>query len=208
MEKQKRFALAVFLRILLNVSRYAIMISGGLFFIGMLIALITSPADYPLPLSIRFNLDSSLHQIHAVASGVHQGTVEAASGVLNITYSGRGWIAVGMLLLLVVIGEAWIVLHNLWRIMQTVTKGMPFVRENARRLRIIGIAIIAFELLLTLAGYFTRQWVAASFIIDGVTLRQSFDVDYDTIVAGLLILVLSEVFRHGTNLEEDQSLTV
>jgi hypothetical protein len=46
------------------------------------------------------------------------------------------------------------------------------------------------------------------FVGDGIRFVTNFDLNLGTIVAGLAILVIAEVFRAGTRLAEDQSLTI
>jgi hypothetical protein len=50
--------------------------------------------------------------------------------------------------------------------------------------------------------------VPATFSADGLRFTARADVNLFAIVNGLIILVLAEVFREGTRLHDDQSLTV
>ena len=56
--------------------------------------------------------------------------------------------------------------------------------------------------------YFAHVYVAAHFAADHLRFTAWPDVDVLAIVSALILLVLAEVFRTGTRLDEDQSLTV
>ena len=84
----------------------------------------------------------------------------------------------------------------------------PFVPANAARIRWIGLAVIVGELARTAVIYAENVYARAYYAIPGVT----FDVvplpTFWPIILGLLILVIAEVFRAGTRLDEEQSLTI
>jgi hypothetical protein len=157
---------------------------------------------------VRFELDSSHHQIHTPTLGIDNIVIEEVSGFLTAQSTSRGLIAVEMLLLVIVFGSGWITVNNLWRMMHAVTKGTPFVRENARRLRDIGLVFMAAEVLCSITMFFVQNWMAANFTLDNIRLKTSFYMDWSSIIFGLVTLVFAEIFRRGTTLEEDQSLTV
>ena len=81
--------------------------------------------------------------------------------------------------------------------------------ENAGRIRNVGVAVIAIELLTH--GYFFWSYflfVAGRVSIDGARLSPTFDPSLLTIAGGVLLILVAEVFRIGTRMREEQRLTV
>ena len=90
------------------------------------------------------------------------------------------------------------VVERLLEILKTLRFGSPFVKENADRFRKLGWALLIGE---------------GSKILIGV-LAAIFDADVDTglegitLIAVVAVFVLSEVFREGARMKEEQDLTV
>jgi hypothetical protein len=83
------------------------------------------------------------------------------------------------------------VLGQLRAVFRTLGDGQPFVAANATRIRWIAYAVILGELARSGLRFDVRP-----------------DFNVLAIIAGLIIFVIAEVFRAGTRLDEDQSLTV
>ena len=116
-------------------------------------------------------------------------------------------IAPALFVILMLAGALW-VLHQLRAVFSTLRDGQPFVPANATRIRWIGWTVILGELTRAAVTYLTNTFAASHFSADGLRFTARADVNLFAIVNGLIILVLAEVFREGTRLDEDQSLTV
>ncbi|MFC1619859.1 DUF2975 domain-containing protein [Candidatus Neomarinimicrobiota bacterium] len=100
------------------------------------------------------------------------------------------------------------------RIVGTLKTGSPFIVENARRLRWIAVLIIGLgvsERFFTWTYYrlFTSKIELAG--IDPHMLKLNdltFGMPWDFLTAGILVLLLAEVFRMGVELQDEQRLTV
>lgn len=102
-----------------------------------------------------------------------------------------------------------ITIHNLLLILSTVTKKNPFQYVNVQRIRMIGYIIIGG----TFIKAFVSTWlgiIEKDFLrIPYVTIETYHDMDYYSMIfTGLVILVLSEIFRKGAKLKEDSDLTI
>jgi hypothetical protein len=106
------------------------------------------------------------------------------------------------------IGLTLMFLHNLRRIFQRVRAGAPFDATNALRLRWLGLLSLGIALLIGLSEFVTSQLVKGSVISERVQVQLGLSVDMSLVFFGLVLLALAEVFRHGAELEAEQSLTV
>jgi len=125
---------------------------------------------------------------------------------LNLT---SPWVApaAGALLIggAVYVAGAILIVGRLRRIFQTLIAGDPFHPDNARRLRVIGIALAVLEIWRYFAGGLFRLAAhghvpARFFAGGGVSLTAWFAV--------LAIVVLAEVFREGARLRGEAELTI
>ena len=95
-----------------------------------------------------------------------------------------------------------VIFSRLRRVFGTLTVGDPFRPENVGRLRQVGLALVALEIL----GYAVRlavAWLApeaASANIDVINLTAWFSI--------LVVFVLAEVFREGARLRGEAELTI
>ncbi|MDR3609322.1 MAG: DUF2975 domain-containing protein [Ignavibacteriaceae bacterium] len=97
------------------------------------------------------------------------------------------------------------------KIVNTVIAGDPFVPQNGKRLRIISLIIIFLPIIIQL-----NVWVATKQAISALQyprwgirfdfLDNSSLITY--IVIGIFVFIVSEVFRIGISLKEEQELTV
>jgi hypothetical protein len=99
-------------------------------------------------------------------------------------------------------------LAQLRAVFRTLRAGQPFVPANAMRIRRIAYAVILCELLRSAGTYLGMRYAMTHFVIQGLRLQMRWDLSIVAIVAGLIILVIAEVFREGARLDEEQSLTV
>jgi len=95
-------------------------------------------------------------------------------------------------------------------IIKATVKGDPFVKENLKRIRIIG----AIFMIVPFALQAWRNYLISSLIstinVENVrlTASNSNEIVLISLAAGLFFLALSEVFRIGASLKEENELTV
>lgn len=95
-------------------------------------------------------------------------------------------------------GVALYVVERLLELLRTLRLGSPFVKENAVRFQHVGIALVIGE------ASKIALWIVGM-IVD-VEIEP--DLDMMTLIAIAAVFVLSEVFREGARLKEEQDLTV
>lgn len=132
-------------------------------------------------------------------------------GILHFETGNRGYIALTGLSIFIYLALFMIVVIQLRGFFTTVTEYKPFVRRNARRIRIIGLAFIiggAVKVLYSLGFYF---YLRETFRIEGASLYlEAFKngVNLDSVLLGVVVLVIAEIFNVGAKLQEEQALTV
>jgi hypothetical protein len=143
----------------------------------------------------------------SIAFRMHKLYVELS--YLNMPRTMVAAIYLGLLVLLTLFFIGVVQIANMF---EDVGCGKPFVIENARRLRIIGFAMAGgavFQLLwkLGLLVAFHREIdIAGAKVPYMLFAHQMFSPGL--FFGGLVVLVISEVFRLGNRLEEEQKLTI
>ncbi|PHR60147.1 MAG: hypothetical protein COA43_07550 [Robiginitomaculum sp.] len=102
-----------------------------------------------------------------------------------------------------------VILKQLRLICQTLVSGDPFVPENAQRLRVIWIAVAIAEILrLVSATGLATLHANGQNIVDAPDQTLTMDLRLYVWFSVLVLIVLSEVFREGARLRQEQKLTV
>jgi len=107
------------------------------------------------------------------------------------------------LMLLVV----WIV-DQLRQVFRTLQHRDPFVAENAVRIRRMGIGVILIEIVRSGAVLFWSYSASSLVAADGAPFVPATRFGSPALLYGLIIMAVAEVFREGTRLKEEQSLTI
>lgn len=156
-------------------------------------------------LPVAFELDAGTAQVTSLDRR-NSGTIEHATGTLRLTAPDRAWLAVAAAALMV--GLTLWILAELAALCRSVRDGQPFAPRNAVRIRRLALAFVLAEVSRAAIVYTAHMYVAAHFAAESLRLTASPRVDALGIVSALILLVLAEVFRTGTRLDEDQSLTI
>ncbi len=101
------------------------------------------------------------------------------------------------------LGVILVVLHRLRRIFRRLVEGRPFLDENARSLRFIGLAVVVGELALAAIQYFGQRAITRGLSSAELSFHASFAPRPAVILAGLILMIVAEVFREGTKMRAD-----
>ena len=96
-----------------------------------------------------------------------------------------------------------IILHFIRKILITVKNKNPFCLENVKRLRVLGFTFIALEILIA-----TGVAVITYYDLKIFSEMHRFFPGYGGFITGGIMLVLSEVFRIGIKLKNENKLTI
>ena len=136
------------------------------------------------------------------------GRIEELRGNLRFPVRNGAFVSGSVCLIMLLLGFLLWVLTQLRHIFRSLSRGLPFIPENARRIRWVGFTVIFGELARAALVYFWSYYTSLHFTANGARLVASTDFSVITIAGGFAILVIAEVFREGTRLHEDQSLTI
>ena len=96
------------------------------------------------------------------------------------------------------------ILYNLRKIFRSLRVGEPFAYENFARLQKIGVFVLSFAILDFGKSLFNRYLLQQHFWGHGKDYTAKLSFGIDTILIGLVILVLAEIFRHGYKLKTEK----
>lgn len=206
----RKAPIASFLMVLLNIAWYVVAVALALTACLAAVSVFhdsggTSELDIP----VSFNVDALALQVGAPSLGIESAHLHNVRG--SLTFPAR---AVGSLVAPVLAGLAIMFAVVLWvvgqlrAVFRTLRDGQPFVPANAIRIRRIGFVVIIGEFLRAAIVFAANSYAMNHFSANGLRFDARPDLNLFTIVHGLIILAIAEVFRAGTRLDEEQSLTI
>lgn len=156
-------------------------------------------------LPVAFELDAGAAQVTSVDRR-SSGAIERSTGMLRLAGPEQPWFA--MAGAAVMMGLLLWILAELAALCRSVRDGRPFAARNAMRIRRLALAVVLAEGSRAAVVYAANAYVAAQFAADHLRFTARPHINLFAIVSALILLVLAEVFRTGTQLDEDRSLTV
>jgi hypothetical protein len=106
------------------------------------------------------------------------------------------------------------IVYFLRQIVATLKTGGPFTGENARRLRWVAVLIIGMGVAERLFTWSYYRLLVSKVELAGIQAHMvklsdlTFGKPWDYLTAGILVLLLAEVFRLGVEMQDEQRLTV
>jgi Protein of unknown function (DUF2975) len=159
-----------------------------------------------IPVSVR--IDDRTRRLSAPGLGIEQAQLFDLQGTLRFPPRWGAFFVANLVLAVCSFGLALWILGLLRSLIGALRAGQPFVAANARRVRLIGWAVIIGEIVRAAVVYFENRYAMTHFAAEGLQFTAQPDISIFAIVHGLIILAVAEVFRVGTRLDEDQSLTI
>lgn len=207
--KSSPSSLTSFLTTVINIGWYAAALGLALFACLTVASLfIDLPANGVfMDIPASFILDTQTLRAAAPSVGIQNAEFETVrcSGNVKFTPPSRAFLAsvAGSLTFFAAL-TLW-VLGQLRAVFRTLRDGHPFVAANAPRIRRIAYALIFGELARAAVTYVGMHSV---FSAPGLRPDSRPDINLAIVMCGLIVLAIAEVFREGTRLDEEQSLTV
>lgn len=159
-------------------------------------------------LNVRISFDPEQYAFSSSRMAIEGGAIKEASGKLSFV-NARGpyalavlsWTYLGLVIALVTI-------YQLRCVFDSLARRAAFEAANGRRLRMIALAIILGQVARGLLAFAVSRGVEQEMLAPGILLRPDWGVDPFSVLFGLILLVLAEVFRLGAQMKEEQDLTV
>ena len=100
-----------------------------------------------------------------------------------------------------------LITYQLKLIFSSFVQQQPFHERNIPRIRKIGIILIIFSFLQFLFRIVLTQFLITHFKWeDGIVLTYSFNIS--CLITGVILIIIAEIFKLGSSLEEESKLTV
>ncbi|ODS53901.1 MAG: hypothetical protein ABS36_11890 [Acidobacteria bacterium SCN 69-37] len=205
-----RRSVASLLSIVLNVAWWGIaMATVATIFLAVLpLWFDVSTGEMDIP--VAFGLDAPALEASAPGLGIDRAAIRdvRAEGLLTFA-PPRGLFLTGVAVALAgSLALLWWIVTQLRAVFRTLREGHPFVPVNATRIRRIAWVLLLGEAARVAVGMAYGYYTVSHFQASGVHFLARPDLNVVVIFEALIILVISEVFRAGTRLDEDQALTI
>ena len=161
-----------------------------------------------MSIPVSFIVETEALRPTVPAPSIGNADIRDAHGTLRFPTPNRMALTITALLAALALAIGLWVLVQLRAVFRTLRDGRPFVAANATRIRWIGCAVILWELVQSLVVFGGNAYAKAHFAADVLRFDAWPSIDVFAIIHGLIILAVAEVFRTGTRLDEDHSLTI
>jgi hypothetical protein len=169
---------------------------------------VTATNMYELPTLLA---DQRAHDWEAEGSGI-KFRVHKIYGELSYLSMPRALVFAIFFRVFVLWGLFSIGVVQMANVFEDVSAGKPFIKENAGRLRVVGLAMVAAAIFKAAAVIATMLIFHDEIAVKGATIPWYWmakeTLSLGLLFGGLVVIVISEVFRLGNRLEEEQELTV
>jgi hypothetical protein len=203
-----RWSLASFLKHGVDVYYYfLITVIPVILVIAVLLAVVAHRHEsWPVQLPVRLEFNSgSQSRVTSPTNGIQSASVIRAHGTLQVVIPKlntlMAWAGWGEVIIWVAI--TLIVLNRLRAIFGTLRDKDPFVAVNASRIRTIALVLIFGELIGTVAGGLAGYRVTGDISMAGLKVYPDYSFNSAVIFAGLILLMVAEVFRLGADMKGD-----
>jgi DUF2975 family protein len=215
-----RFSIASVLSVLLGFVGFGIAIGMVVTALGLAVLPFVAAPRVTVTVPVSFRLDSASPIRGQTGFGFNfltekdlakeegKSRVDRVSGALRIPSASKRVIAINAVALMALLAFAAFVVGELRAVLRTLIRGNPFVASNATHIQRIGVAVIVGELARAAIVYAENLYATTHVAIAGLTFDAWPRVSVSALGHGLIILVIAEVFRVGTRLDEEQSLTI
>ena len=161
-----------------------------------------------MSIPVTVEVDAGTHRVTAPSLGVDDAQLSRLGGSLKFPARKGPLFTANLAILAGSLALVLWVLGQLRGLFRTLRDGRPFAPSNATRVRRIAWAVIVGELARSAVMFFENSYAMTHFSAPGVNFDARLHVNVFALINGLIILVIAEVFREGTRLEEDRSLTI
>ena len=157
---------------------------------------------------VAFTLSPNEYRVTSPTMDAKNVRLGDAEGSLYFSPRSPGVVIAGAIAMVAFAALSVWMLGNLKGVFASLRARRPFVPANATRIRRVGGGLLALEVVRAVMAYASSYGVMTRFAAEGLRFHSRVDFDLIAIIAALILFVIAEVFREGTRLDEEQSLTV
>jgi hypothetical protein len=178
---------------------------------GVLITVILAAAFLRQNISLNFPLAFSsvtFKTVPAVSKNMPPGIISVMQGNFYMPVDNN-WQNILVLLAasLIICSVFIIITYQLKLLFSSLSKNQPFEALNVVRIRNTGIGLIVLSLLLFFSNIIVNQFLQSHFTWDKeIALTYQFNISY--LVAGIILIIVAEIFNEGVTLKEETNLTI
>lgn len=198
-----RRSLSTFLRILSSVAMYTSILGAVVLAVVLSLIAAFGGDNTTEAFPIGFAIEDSAYDLEPVGGSSATAQITKARGDLLVTREGDTRVPLRFFFIFPVMAAVIFGLSRLRLVFRRFEEDRPFAPENARYLREIGIAVILAELAWSGMAFWTARQLAAEFTATGIVLQPTFDARMPVLLAGLVVLIVAEVFRIGAVMKSD-----
>jgi len=208
MPPARKHSFSSVVKLLLDASWYLVALGLCLAVCLLLLVAFSEPGEMQLGIPVTFEMTLRADAPLVLPAAVEQARIAKGSGTLIVPIGRGGFLYATVTTLIVLLAIGLWILDQLCAVFRTVRDGKPFTAANVRRIRWVGVGVILGEFVASGSALFGNYYAAGHVVSDGVRFGGIPIVSPTGIMHGLVILAIAEVFRTGTRLDEDQSLTI
>lgn len=201
-------SLSSVIKLLLDILYFLMIFAAALAALALIPVAIFSPCGATISQPVLFELENDVYRIGSLKWNVESAELIEAQGKLHVEGVSRTYMLIGLATASILAAFGAIVLRKLRAVFHTLKEGDPFVLANVARLRFVGFAVLIAELARAMWVFWNSVYLRWHLDMEGIRLRSEFDLHGLTILAGLLLLVIAEVFHVGVQIKEEQKLTI
>ncbi len=196
-------SLSSVVKVFVDIAYYLTILVAVALIVAIVAVYFWNPKHVSQEVPIAFELDPSAYHISSGSWKLEEAHIAQATGKLRLvglnlrdTFLPTGLAIPALAIVL-------IILSRLRAIFRTLRQGTPFVFENAARIRVIGLALICGALIQGGMASWTAHRLVGHLTTAGISIRPGYDLDPMASFAGVLMIIIAEVFRQGALMKRD-----
>ncbi len=201
------WSLASLVKALIDVAYYGLFLVLGLLCAVALWLAVTPErrGAVSLEIPVRFELDPASHPFSTADRAIESVSLAKAEGTLRVKGAPASVATAWAPFVVAIISLATILLvvGRLRAVFRTLKEQDPFASRNPARIRAIGILLVVGQLV----GAVSAAWLAAGITktisITGVVFQNTLSLNTWVLFAGVVLVMLAEVFRLGAQMKGD-----
>lgn len=101
-----------------------------------------------------------------------------------------------------------LIIYQLRKIFKNISSENYFANNSSKLISNIGLLIIFGSLFQSILSYLGSKYIVENIKVNGISLSTDTDFNLSIFLIGFIVLALSQVFRFGTKLKDEQDLTI